>query len=91
METAQFFYRRAQAADDAREKIGLATDAGAEGERLVTVSAESQQKVGGEIAQYHQQRQSGPATIQLYRRDGSPVTYPPAPAAPPPAGGNPTH
>jgi len=90
METAQFFYQRAQAADDAKAKIGLATDASAEGERMLGVSADSQQKVGQEIAAYQQQRQAEPATIQLYRRDGAPVTYPAPqqnpPAAQPPAG-----
>lgn len=90
METAQFFYRRAQAADNAGTQIGLATDASAEGERLITVSAGSQQKVGDEIAQYHQQRRSEPATIQLYHRNGSPVTYPAAPKPTQP-NGNPNH
>jgi Flp pilus assembly protein TadD len=76
LETAQFFYARAQKAEHANERVGLATRSSAEGQHLSTVIADSDQKVGGEIVQEDQarRRQSGP--IELKHRDNTPVVEP---------------
>ncbi|MFL6307649.1 MAG: tetratricopeptide repeat protein [Candidatus Sulfotelmatobacter sp.] len=92
LETAQFFYLKAQQADDAKARIGLATASSAEGERLNVIAADSDQKVGGELERYKQARHAQPAgNVELERRDGGPVdtTPPPPPAAPAPNGPSP--
>jgi Flp pilus assembly protein TadD len=80
-ETAQFFYARAQQADDAHARIGTATRPGAEGNPLVTISdnndQDMQQKL--EMERELRRRQTGP--IQLLHRNGTPVT--PSPSAQP--------
>lgn len=82
LETAKFFYRKAQQAGDAGARIGLATSGAVEGEHLQVVAADSDQKVGGEIDRYRQQRHAEPGNVELERRDGTPVDTTPAPAAP---------
>ncbi len=76
LETAQFFYARAQKAEHANERVGLATRSSAEGQHLSSVITDSDQKVGGEIIQENQarRRQSGP--IELKHRDNTPVVEP---------------
>jgi Flp pilus assembly protein TadD len=73
LETAQFFYARAQKAEHANDRVGLATERSAEGKHLSAVIAASDQKVGGEIVLENQdrRRQSGP--IELKHRDNTPV------------------
>jgi Flp pilus assembly protein TadD len=85
LETAQFFYMKAQQAGDANARVGLATASAAEGERLDVVAADSGQKVGGELDRYKQARHAEPGNVELERRDGTPVdnTTPPAPAPSP--------
>jgi Flp pilus assembly protein TadD len=85
LETAQFFYMKAQQAGDANVRVGLATTSSAEGEHLDAVAADSDQKVGGELDRYKQARHAEPGNVELERRDGTPVdTTPPPPAAPSP-------
>jgi Flp pilus assembly protein TadD len=85
LETAQFFYMKAQRAGDANVRVGLATTSSAEGEHLDAVAADSDQKVGGELDRYKQARHAEPGNVELERRDGTPVdTTPPPPAAPSP-------
>jgi Flp pilus assembly protein TadD len=88
LETAQFFYMKAQQAGDANARVGLATASAAEGERLDVVAADSGQKVGGELDRYKQARHAEPGNVELERRDGTPVdnTTPAPPAAPSPNG-----
>jgi Flp pilus assembly protein TadD len=88
IETAQFFYMKAQQAGDANARVGLATASAAEGERLDAVAADSGQKVGGELDRYKQARHAEPGNVELERRDGTPVdnTTPAPPAAPSPNG-----
>lgn len=85
LETAKFFYTKAQQADDANARVGLATIGAVEGEHLQAVAADSDQKVGGEIDRFRQQRHAEPGNVELERRDGTPVdtTPPPAPNTPP--------
>lgn len=91
LETAKFFYTKAQQADDANARVGLATIGAVEGEHLQAVAADSDQKVGGEIDRVRQQRHAEPGNVELERRDGTPVdTTPPSapntqPSAPPTA------
>jgi Flp pilus assembly protein TadD len=86
IETANFFYRKAQQADDAKARVGLASSSLAEGQHLDAVAADSQQKVGGELDRYRQTRHAEPGNVELERRDGTPVDNTPAPppAAPAP-------
>lgn len=87
LETAKFFYTKAQQADDANARVGLATIGAVEGEHLQAVAADSDQKVGGEIDRFRQQRHAEPGNVELERRDGTPVdtTPPPVPNTQPPA------
>jgi len=84
LETAQFFYERARKAEDARDKVGLATRQSAEGMRLFAVAEDSDQKVDTEIAQENAARRRNPGPVGLKHRDNTPVVEPaPQPAAPP--------
>jgi Flp pilus assembly protein TadD len=85
METANFFYMKAQQADDAKARIGLASSSLAEGQYLDAVAADSQQKVGGELDRYRQTRHAEPGNVELERRDGTPVDNTPAPSPTAPA------
>jgi Flp pilus assembly protein TadD len=85
METANFFYMKAQQADDAKARIGLASSSLAEGQYLDAVAADSQQKVGGELDRYRQTRHAEPGNVELERRDGTPVDSTPAPSPTAPA------
>jgi Flp pilus assembly protein TadD len=93
IETANFFYMKAQKADDANARVGLASSSSAEGQHLQIVAADSEQKVGGELDRYRQARHAEPGNVELERRDGTPVdnspapspTTPPSPNAPSPA------
>ena len=85
METANFFYMKAQQADDAKAHIGLASSSLAEGQYLNAVAADSQQKVGGELDRYRQTRHAEPGNVELERRDGTPVDNTPAPLPTAPA------
>ena len=87
LETAKFFYTKAQQADDSNARVGLATVGAVEGEHLQAVAADSGQKVGVEIDRVRQQRHAEPGNVELERRDGTPVdtTPPPAPNTQPPA------
>src|ERR1700761_7510766 len=88
LETANFFYMKAQQAGDANARVGLATTSTAEGARLDDIAADSDQKVGGELDRYKQARHAEPGNVELERRDGTPVdnTTPAPPAAPSPNG-----
>lgn len=91
LETAQYFYGKAQAAADANAVIGIATNHAAEGKQVISVASGSGQKVGGELAQYSQERRRQTGPILLIPRGepesttapGNPPPSNPAPAAPP--------
>lgn len=80
IETAQFFYARSRRAADAGSKIGLATQAWAQGQRLTTVAANSTQSVAGELQNFTETRRSQTGPVQLIPRYGSdePGQQPPA-------------
>ena len=81
LETAKFFYTKAQQADDANARVGLATTGAVEGQHLQAVASDSDQKVGGEIDRFRQQRHAEPGDVELERRDGTPVDTTPPPAS----------
>jgi Flp pilus assembly protein TadD len=71
LETAQFFYARARQAGDAGARVGLASQAFAQGQRLAMVADDSNQKVDGQLQVYSQQRRSEPGSVELTPRYGS--------------------
>ena len=84
LETAHFFYTKAQNAGDVSTRVGLASDSSAEGQKLDIVTAASNQKVGVALDQYRQRRREEPGNVELERRDGTPVDNTPPPQAPSP-------
>jgi Flp pilus assembly protein TadD len=91
LETADFFYEKARRAEDANVRVGLATRRSAEGMNLTAVAADSDQKVGGKLAEEDHARQQHPGPVELKHRDNTPVVESaPSPApqpsvAPPPS------
>ena len=67
LETAQFFYTKAQQAENADARIGLATHLAAEGQSLGAVATNSDGKVDDALEIYSQER----------RREGGPVELTP--------------
>jgi Flp pilus assembly protein TadD len=85
IETAQFFYAKAELADDAHTPVGTATRHGAEGNPLATIADNNDQDMSEKLEMEREirRRQTGP--IELHRRDGTPVTpTPPPPQQPVP-------
>jgi Flp pilus assembly protein TadD len=86
LETAQFFYEKARRADDSGARVGLATQRFAEGQDLVTVASDSNQKVDSALEEYSRQRRRETGPIELTPRGGaepsperqSPPNTPPA-------------
>ncbi|QNI33205.1 tetratricopeptide repeat protein [Alloacidobacterium dinghuense] len=68
LETAEFFYERAQKAGNADARVGLATQSAAEGKHIVAVSTDSDQKVDQQIDQYTQTRRQQTGPIELRHR-----------------------
>lgn len=68
LETAQFYYSQALKAADARARIGLATNAAAEGEHLNRVASSTSRRLSSEINAYTQQHRGQPGPIQLIPR-----------------------
>jgi tetratricopeptide (TPR) repeat protein len=65
LRSAQFFYEKARKADDSNVRVGLASLRSAEGKRLVTVAAESNHQVDGELDTYSQERRRQTGPIEL--------------------------
>jgi tetratricopeptide (TPR) repeat protein len=68
LETAQYFYEKAQRADNSNARVGLATHADAEGKNLIDVSTDSDRKVDTQLAVYSQERRSQQGPIELTPR-----------------------
>ncbi len=81
LESAEYFYGRAQRAGDAKAPVGLATRAAAQGQRLGTVASESNGKVDDALDRYSRERRQQPANIELTPR-GSSSENPPSPPQP---------
>lgn len=80
LETAQFYYSKARKAEDANARVGLATQASAEGQQLLAVADHSNRSVDVRLDQYSeaQRQQTGP--VELIPRGDSAT---PEPGAPP--------
>src|ERR1700728_821150 len=76
VETAEFFYAKAQQANDARTPVGSATQHGWEGNALVAVADRNDQETEGKLDQEREARHRQTGPIQLLHRDGSPVAAP---------------
>lgn len=73
LESAQYFYGKAQRADNASEPVGVATRLTAEGQSMSAVATESNNKVDDALEVYSEQRKKQqPGTIELIPRGGSP-------------------
>ncbi len=88
LETAQFYYGKAQKANNAGSRVGFATQLSAEGQSLGVVATDSNEKVDNAIDAYGQQRRRQTGPIELTPRGGS-ITpsqpnEPPKPVATPP-------
>jgi len=87
-ETAQFFYDRAEKATDANMRVGVATRRSAEGMRLATVAADSDNRVDARVTQERDRLRRENEPVVLRRRDNSIVddtAQPTPPAQPGPA------
>jgi len=73
LETAQFFYAKAQKSGDANDRIGLATRRSAEGKHLLSVATDSDRKVGDKIVLENDARHRKLGPIELKNRDNTPV------------------
>ena len=71
METAEFYYSKARTAQDAHERIGLATQQSAEGQPLIAVATDSGHNVESELVQYSQSRRQQTGPIELIPRDNT--------------------
>lgn len=76
LETAQFFYQRAQRANDSAAKVGLATRLYARGQPLLSVAGNSNNKVDDALDVYSQQRKQPSAPVELTPRGGAPEPAP---------------
>jgi Flp pilus assembly protein TadD len=83
LESAQFFYEKARKAGGATARVGLATDASAQGESISTVASGSNHKVDQALDTYSVERhgQSGP--VELTPRENAPGQGTPAAPQPP--------
>lgn len=77
-ETAQFFYGKAQKADNADARVGLATKSLAKGEHLAALADNNDQKVGSELNAYTQSRREQQGAVELVPRYGSEPQVSPA-------------
>lgn len=80
LETAQFFYQKARKAEDSGQRVGLATQRIAEGQDLLTVATDSNQKVDYALEQYSQRRRRETGPIELTPRGAgqAPQNQPPS-------------
>ena len=68
LESAQFFYAKARRADDAGATVGLATQRFAQGQDLITVAEDSNQKVDSALEKYSQERRRETGPVELTPR-----------------------
>ncbi len=81
LETAQYFYSKAQRAENAAASIGLATQLAAQGQSLDAVAGASNSKVDDALEVYSQKRRQEQAPVELTPRGAA--LEPSAPAAKP--------
>jgi Flp pilus assembly protein TadD len=76
LETAQYFYEKAGSAENANQKVGLATRLYAQGQPLQAVATDSNTKVGSALEVYSQQRKRESGPVELTPRGGTPEAAP---------------
>lgn len=81
LETAQYFYGKAQRAENAEASVGLATQLTAEGQSLENVAGTSNGKVDDALEVYSQKRRQEQAPVELTPRGGASEPSTPAPPA----------
>lgn len=81
LESAQYFYQKAQQAGGAGERVGAATDHAVQGEMLSHVAADSTYKVNDALAIYSRRKHVETGPIELTPRNGA-QPAPPATGAP---------
>jgi Flp pilus assembly protein TadD len=81
LESARYFYQKAQQASGADARVGSATQLAEKGERLSRLAAGSTDNVNGALTVFSQRRHVETGPIELTPRNGAPPT-PPATAAP---------
>ncbi|MGH9607771.1 MAG: tetratricopeptide repeat protein [Terracidiphilus sp.] len=77
LESAQFFYEKAQQAEGSGLHVGLATASSAQGRPLSQVATDSNEKVDGALSQYSQDRRLETGPIVLTPRGGASLANPP--------------
>lgn len=70
LESAQFFYEKSWRADDANDRVGIATDRFAEGQKINSVATDSDGRVNSSLAYYGRQRHQQTAPVELTPRGG---------------------
>lgn len=87
LETAQFFYGKARRAEDASARVGLASTMGAQGQPLVAVASDSNDKVDTALDVYSRERHEQGAPVGLTPRGpgAQQQESQPQPGAQPPA------
>lgn len=73
VETANFFYAKARAADDATASVGLATQMTAEGHPLQVVASNNDQETQDKLDAMRERRRHQTGPIELLHRNGTPV------------------
>jgi Flp pilus assembly protein TadD len=68
LESAEFFYDKAQKTGDSEATVGLATQPSAQGKSLLTVAADSSQKVDRALDRYSKERHRETGPIELTPR-----------------------
>jgi len=68
LETAEYFYRKAQRATGSSDRVGHATQQAAEGQRLSAVATDSHHDVDSELDRYSQNRHRETGSIELALR-----------------------
>lgn len=81
LESAQYFYQKAQQANGAEIRVGSATNQGGQGEMLARLANNSTQNVNGALAVYSQHRHVETGPVGLTPRNGAQLN-PPSTAAP---------
>ena len=71
LESAQYFYEKAQHANDAGTRVGFATHLSAEGRSLDAVATDSNEKVDDALEVYSQQRRGQAGPVELTPRGDS--------------------
>lgn len=76
LESAQYFYEKAQKAQDANAAIGLASKKFAQGANLTTVAADSNAKVDDALDRYSEERRRQTGPVELEPRGGAGAANP---------------